>query len=218
MHEVIAKRQLVERQDRVNNILNAARKLYFKKGYVNTTVRDIALKAKFSTGVIYFYFKGKDDIYDRICEEGFHILIDLMQKAAKIEGTPLDKIVAAGHVYVEFYQKYPDYFDILSFRNMGFRQVGLPTEFLNRLEELSNQTLVILNELIIQGIKEGSIDYQGDSWELTLAAWAAIEGVIFIHKRTYLDKYGIDFEKLINIQIELIIKSIVSQSGRPDTI
>ena len=210
MNEIIAQRQQAERQDRIDKILNTARKLFFRKGYLNTTVRDIALKAHFSTGVIYFYFKGKGDIYGRICEEGYHIMIGLTKEAAQVQGTSLDKLVAVWRAYYRFYTEYKEYHDIINFSNVGFRRVGLPAETVIRLEELSTQALLIANEVVVEGIKEGVIDYQGDSLELTLLGWASIQGLISILERGYLGKYKLDFVKLRDIQIELL-KSIVTQ-------
>ena len=178
MKKVIQKRQQAERQERIDKILQAGRRLFLKKGYIGATVRDIALEAEFSTGVIYFYFKGKDEIYGRICEEGFQILLDLFIKASKTEGTPLDRLVAMSKAYLKFFQKYPDYFDILSFRNMGFKQVGLPKDILERLEELSGKLIEIGHSVVVQGIEEGYINP------------------------------GLDIEKVIQTQVSILLDGI----------
>jgi len=60
-------------------ILKASLDLFSKKGVSKTTIRDIASRAKVSIGLIYFYFKNKDDILKDIFlrirgnfpEEGF---------------------------------------------------------------------------------------------------------------------------------------------------
>jgi AcrR family transcriptional regulator len=44
-------------------ILAAAKRVFFQKGYLNTTVNEIATKARVSNGAIYLYFKSKDDLY-----------------------------------------------------------------------------------------------------------------------------------------------------------
>jgi hypothetical protein len=43
--------------------MNAAMMVFLKKGYLGTKIRDIALEAQLSPGLIYFYFRGKDEIY-----------------------------------------------------------------------------------------------------------------------------------------------------------
>ena len=58
--KAIARRQEIERRERRERILNAARNVFFKKGYIGASMRDIALKAELSPGLIYHYFKNKD--------------------------------------------------------------------------------------------------------------------------------------------------------------
>ncbi|MFC1760183.1 TetR/AcrR family transcriptional regulator [Candidatus Neomarinimicrobiota bacterium] len=53
---------------RKDEILTAAWKCFAEKGYQGTTMKDIAKKLDLSTGVIYNYFKNKDEILDAIME------------------------------------------------------------------------------------------------------------------------------------------------------
>jgi len=52
-----------EKEARVAEIQAAAKTVFFKKGYQNTTMQKIADKAKVSHGTVYLYYKGKDDLY-----------------------------------------------------------------------------------------------------------------------------------------------------------
>lgn len=47
-------------------VLNAAFELFATKGYAQTSVDSIAAKAKTSKGLIYYYFKSKEDILNAI--------------------------------------------------------------------------------------------------------------------------------------------------------
>jgi len=53
---------------RKDEIITAAWKCFAEKGYQGTTMRDIAKKLDLSTGVIYNYFKNKDEILNAIME------------------------------------------------------------------------------------------------------------------------------------------------------
>jgi len=44
-------------------VLNAAKEVFFQKGYLNTTIHEIATRARVSNGAIYLYFRSKDDLY-----------------------------------------------------------------------------------------------------------------------------------------------------------
>ena len=59
-------------QERRSAILNSALVLFDDKGYVNTTIADIARQAEMSNGLIYHYFSSKEDIvrsYGQAIEE-----------------------------------------------------------------------------------------------------------------------------------------------------
>ncbi|MCP4613383.1 MAG: TetR/AcrR family transcriptional regulator [Planctomycetes bacterium] len=54
------------REFRRQQILNAAWECFAEKGYQETTIRVIAERMNLSTGIIYSYFKGKDDLLEAI--------------------------------------------------------------------------------------------------------------------------------------------------------
>jgi AcrR family transcriptional regulator len=204
---VLAKRQEAERQERVDRILVAARKIFLQKGYLRATIRDIALEAELSPGLIYHYFDNKDSIYGKICEEAFQILLQTIAKANLDHHPPLDKLEALARVYIYFYRDYPEYFEIISFKELGFKQVGLSDEILERLNQLSLKTLSMLNDAVVEGIGEGVIPGCENPWEITITLWAVIEGVIFVHKRGYLELFDLEIEQLFIRQIVPMLKN-----------
>jgi len=62
MGSYLAKQKIIERQNRIDHIIEAAKNVFIEKGYKHGTLRDIALKAEVTTGTIYFYFSGKEII------------------------------------------------------------------------------------------------------------------------------------------------------------
>ncbi len=53
-------------KDTRDEILSQARKLFFKKGFNNTGIREIAQRANVTSGALYRHFKSKEDILDCI--------------------------------------------------------------------------------------------------------------------------------------------------------
>ncbi len=212
LNERIAERKDNERQERLSRILTAARKVFFQKGYLNSTMRDIALKAALSPGLIYHYYEGKDALYGAICEEGFHALLTELHRAEITEGSVMDRLTAVGKAYVHFYENSPEYFDIISFRDLGYKKVELPHHIRQRLDKLSYQALDVIRRLIEAGIAEKAIPPDGDLWEMTMMVWAPIEGMLFIHKRGYMDTFGLDFEKILKNEFRLLLTAIKGES------
>jgi AcrR family transcriptional regulator len=204
----LARRQETERQERRDRILEAARTVFFKKGYLGATIRDIAYEAALSPGLIYHYFDNKDDIYGAICEEAFKVLIGLVQNAHTGGGAVMERLVSLSRAYIGFYRDHNQYFEIISFKELGFKKVGLSPEILKRLNRLSRQSLEPIHTLVEEGLATGIISPVSESWELTMALWAAIEGVIFIHKRGYLETLELQMDRIVNLQLMIIENGI----------
>ncbi|MEW6440481.1 MAG: TetR/AcrR family transcriptional regulator [bacterium] len=190
-------------------ILEAARRAFLEKGYLGTSIRTIALEARMSPGLIYFYFcRGKDEIYGRICEEAFGIGIGLLEKAASTPGRARDKLKAMAAAYVRFYTGYPEYFDILSFKDMGFKKVALSKDQRRKLERLSSAMLSLLGSVVEEAVREGSLPARTDRNTTTLALWSVIEGALYIHKRGYLKQSGVALEDLVQAELAILEKGM----------
>jgi AcrR family transcriptional regulator len=208
LSQKIARRQEMERQERRERILAAARKVFFKKGFLSATIRDIALEAALSPGLIYHYFDGKDHVYGAICEEAFHILIADLEKPELIRGTIMESLAAVARSYVAFYRNHGEYFDIISFRDMGFKKVDLSPEIRERLNHLSLRALEPIRRLVERGMEQGVIRAVENPWEMALALWAPIEGLLFIHKRGYLDNFSLDLDRLVEMELVAVLDGI----------
>jgi AcrR family transcriptional regulator len=200
----IAQRQETERQERRDAILEAARTVFFKKGYFGATIRNIAFEAALSPGLIYHYFNNKDDIYGAICEEAFKILIQVISEADAGQGPIMDRLVVLAKAYIGFYQGYTEYFEIISFKELGFKKVGLSEKIMNNLDMLSRKALEPLHALVEKGLDSGEISPVPEPWELTMAIWASIEGLIFIHKRGYFETLNLNMDQIVNRQLLII--------------
>lgn len=56
-------------EDRREQIINAALRVFAEKGFARATNRDIAKEAGITTGLIYYYFKSKEDLLKAALEE-----------------------------------------------------------------------------------------------------------------------------------------------------
>lgn len=56
-------------EDRREQIIDAAMQIFAEKGFARATNRDIAEKAGITTGLIYYYFKSKEDLLKAALEE-----------------------------------------------------------------------------------------------------------------------------------------------------
>src|SRR5712691_6653179 len=78
------------RDIRREEIINAARDLFSRKGFHGTSMPDIAQAAGISTGLIYYIFPSKEDILLACCEEVATLHLDLFSQADHL-ADPLER-------------------------------------------------------------------------------------------------------------------------------
>ncbi|MBN1883005.1 MAG: TetR/AcrR family transcriptional regulator [Deltaproteobacteria bacterium] len=210
MQDVIAKRIETEKQERIEQILKAARTLFVQKGYLGATMRDIALEAELSTGAIYVYFSGKDEIYAKVCEEAFLVVIGLIKKAAETPGTPKDRLRAICREYYSFYTDYTEYFEMLTFHDLGFTRRGQSEELSDRLKELTAQAISIIHDVVAEAIESGEFSDTFDSLKASFNLWAGLEGILLLDMMGYLRARGFEFDldELVLNQLEILLLGI----------
>ena len=73
-------------------IINAATKIFAKKGFFQAKVSDIAREAGVADGTIYLYFENKDDILISLFEEQMKVVLDNMKAKISEETGVMKKI------------------------------------------------------------------------------------------------------------------------------
>ena len=59
-------RVVKKHDERRNEILDAAEKLFAGKGYMKTTIMDILQEVGIAKGTFYYYFKSKEEVMDAV--------------------------------------------------------------------------------------------------------------------------------------------------------
>ncbi len=75
----IAERKEREKLQRRMDIIDAAEKVFFSRGFESATMDEIAGKAELSKGTLYLYFKSKEDLQFAIFMRGSDILMKMMK-------------------------------------------------------------------------------------------------------------------------------------------
>lgn len=88
--------------ERWEELLEAAAKIFYEKGYDATSIQDIAERVNILKGSIYYYIQTKADLRDHLLVEVHTNGIATMRRLAATEGTALDKLAAMIRGHVEY--------------------------------------------------------------------------------------------------------------------
>jgi len=185
------------------DIIDAAERLFFSKGYNSSTMDEVAKEAGFTKKTLYSYFTSKEQIYEKITERGYLILNNLFLEALEKEknSSEILKIRAMGYSFLKFERNYSGYFKAV------FESEGSILE----CEELEQTTLDMLQKCIKEGVKKGEITNKIDYVSISLILWSSLMGFIntFSRKEKYIkDYFKKDIREVTENGFDFILNSI----------
>lgn len=185
------------------DIIDSAERLFFSKGYNNSTMDEIAKEAGFTKRTLYSYFTSKEEIYEKIKERGYLILNTLFLEGLDKEknSSEILKIKAMGYSFLKFERDYSGYFKSI-FESEGF---------MVECELLERTTLEMLQNCIREGIKKGEITDKMDYVSISLILWSSLMGFVntFSRKEKYIkDYFKKDIGEVIENGFDFILNSI----------
>jgi AcrR family transcriptional regulator len=90
-----------ERLIRQQEIMRAARELFARKGYHNTTLEEIAQHAEFGKGTIYNYFGSKEELLYGIMDHLTREMVALARSSVATPGGAREKLTAYARAMIE---------------------------------------------------------------------------------------------------------------------
>ena len=108
----IAERKNKEKEEMSKRILDGARKVFLKNGYERTSMRNIAEEINYSPGTLYFYFKDKGEIFNKLHEEGFRLLLAKCKVLDNV-ADPFERLKAVGRTFIQFAMENKDYYNLM---------------------------------------------------------------------------------------------------------
>jgi TetR/AcrR family fatty acid metabolism transcriptional regulator len=99
--------------DKPQQIIEAAVRVFARKGYYNSRVSDIAREAGIAAGTIYLYFKTKDDILVTLFRSKMAEFVDALRKAIANEPDAARKVRRLVWLHFSLLEKDPDLAEVL---------------------------------------------------------------------------------------------------------
>jgi AcrR family transcriptional regulator len=163
------------REEQRGHILDAAIKVFARKGFTDTKMSDIAAEAKISYGLAYHYFANKEAIFNALLEKALQGSLDLMRYARMQPGTPWDRLRWLMTKILEGGQEEPEYEMVVL---QALTNVTVPEEIHNMVMRESKASHEALKQLVLDGQAAGQVIPE-DPDQLTTALEWCIQGMVF---------------------------------------
>ncbi|MEK4505879.1 MULTISPECIES: TetR/AcrR family transcriptional regulator [Bacillus] len=137
-------------------IVIASRDLFAKKGYSETSVRDILEAAEVSKGNLYHHFKGKEFLFLHIMEEDHLLMMETWHQEKQTMQQAIDQLAGFAELLSQMGINYPLMRASEEFCASAFTS----DEVMERLNKIDADFDDVMRDIILEGNKDGSWSIQ----------------------------------------------------------
>jgi AcrR family transcriptional regulator len=194
------------RKNSREKILETARSLFPRYGYNGISIREIAAKAKLTTGAVYFHFKNKKDIYKANGLEAIDILINKFRDGLTQKNTPNQKLISTFDSYLSFFEENRDYYNILMEAKADY---SIEDQDFQNIAAKFQELIEVSTEPIRMGIQDRTFR-EVDPQMLSMLLAAVTEGMMQYKKMGMLEIMNISDTDFRNFMADIIGNGIQS--------
>jgi len=208
----IAERKEREKQLRRDEIILAAEKVFFSKGFDYTTMDHIAEEAELSKGTLYLYFKSKEDLHMAVARKSIRLLREATLKAIEGEGNAIEKLGRMGRATIEFSRKDPDRMRaIMTLEEMEPSDLSVTTSDVQDLI-YKESTVGTVIQLVEQGVNEKLIRADVPAMLIAHTLWMTVLSVVrFVTmKPALLEVLELTQDQILESHFALVLNGIRS--------
>lgn len=208
----IAERKEREKQQRREEIIEAAEAVFYSKGFEQSTMEDIAAKAELSKGTLYLYFKSKEDLHLAVARKAILLLRTITLDVAEGTGTAVEKLKRIGWAFVKFSSTHPD--EMKAIMTLESLESGSTSYSSSDVKNLiyNESTVGTVIQVVEQGIAEKLIRSDIPAALVAHTLWMSVLSVIrFVSMEEELvEMLDLSPAKIFESHFELVLNGIRS--------
>jgi len=176
--ESARERRLERKAESRRRILDSAREVFFRDGFMEANLDEVASRAGVAKGTLYRYFDSKAELYVAVLAEDGGAFERRMRETVDTPSCPPPELIRRlGRFYFTHWMRNPDYFQIFwAIENQPV--IGeLPAGVIAEVTRLWETCVGMLAEVVERGVAEGHFD-PCDAWEVADILWTVANGLI----------------------------------------
>ena len=202
----IAERKEREKLKRRNDIIDAAEKVFFSRGFESATMDEIAEMAELSKGTLYLYFKSKEDLQFAIFMRGSDILMKRMKDNLSADSTGYQRLLELADSFIRFSREERNYFSLfMYYESSRMEALNIDQDQL-QIYLKEDSPLALVTHQVIRGIQDGSLrdDLSAEVFSATL--WSQMLGVLIVlnNKADLYEIFNLKADEILQTHLELV--------------
>ena len=178
----VAERRKREKQQRRDQVIQAAMEIYDEEGYYAITMDKISERAELSRAALYLYFKNKDEIFisaiKAYMDYFYSLLRDVYNRRKSIEETFLEEL---WECFIKFYQKDPVAFNLSMYFNQNEAIRNLSDDLRELLYRAGSAAVTYQHKIVEYGVKQG-VFIDCNPRTLAEVIWSSFLGIMQVER------------------------------------
>ena len=158
-------------EDKRRLILDAAVRVFAHKGYHTCRVGDIAEEAGVAHGLLYHYFRSKEELLETIFRETWRDVLDAVQSVEETDETGRERLAGIAKILLRAWRRDPDLVRVL------VREVTRSSHLQRRIEEI-DAAFAGLERIIARGQADGEFRADLDPRMVSYVFYGALEEIL----------------------------------------
>lgn len=164
------------RDERRQAILSCAVRLFATRGLAATKVADIATAVGMSQGLLYHYFRSKEEIFVEIIRQAFDRMNAAARDLERLPLTPREKVARAVTTLMRTLEEHENFSWISVLISTASISDAVPAEARAIISRERDVPYRVVARLARAGQKDGSFD-DGRPDDLALVFWTTVKGL-----------------------------------------
>jgi len=157
----------IVQEDRRRRILDAAVRVFARRGYHGARVGDIATEAGVAHGLLYHYFSSKDEVLETVFRDNFGELVTRFRAVESSDEPAPEKLAGIAKILLRTWRNDPDLVTVM------VRDVARSARLQLQVAEV-REAFTIVQRVVEQGQADGSFRRDLDA---RLASWIVYGGL-----------------------------------------
>ena len=136
-------------------ILEAAKSVFFRDGFMQANLDEVAQIAGVAKGTLYRYFDNKGELYVAVLSHNGEIFESRMREAGEQGAGPVDRLRSVGRFYFDHWTRNREYFQIFWAVDNQSVIGELPPAVVDEVVKLWESCLQILAGVVERGVTDG---------------------------------------------------------------
>ena len=158
-------------EDKRRRLLDAAVRVFARKGYHNARVGDIAEEAGVAHGLLYHYFGSKEDVLETVFRDTWTLMLAAVEGVEASDDPAREQLRKVAAIVLRSWRDQPDVVRVL------VREVTRTSELQERIIEI-NKAFDALERIIRYGQEQGEFDSELDSRFASTIFYGALEEIL----------------------------------------